>query len=106
MKTINLEFTRKTVDLPDGITLGTWRAGLENADGTPALDASGVAIPSQESDGSVPFVFAGMPTGDYVGTLQRLDSLGAPFGALVKSDPKRVDQPQGEVPATVTITVA
>lgn len=106
MKSILVNFTRKTVELPDGVTLGQWQASLIKADGTAALDAAGAPVAPQTGDGSAPFTFGNLLTGDYVGVVQRLDSAGAPFGDAVKSDAVHLEVPTGEVPQSVVITVA
>lgn len=103
MANLSLQFTRKTIDIPAGVTLGDWRAKLTKLDGSNALDSNGVDIKNQTGQG--PFTFANIPTGDYVGVIERLTDKGEVFGESLQSSPLHVDQPTGEVPATITIAL-
>jgi len=104
MKPVNVAVTFKPTDLPDGVTAGSLKVTIEKEDASPAVDSKGIPIPAIVADAG-PYVFADVPSGSYIVTVQRLDSAGANLGLAVSSVATAVVQPTFDAPATVTVTV-
>jgi len=104
MKNIVANISFAPVGLPDGVTAGALRVSIAKADGSIAVDAQGAAVSSIVAD-AAPYVFPPLPSGQYVVTVQRLDSAGNPLGSPCVSAPQDVVQPTYDAPVAVTVTL-
>ena len=103
MKPILITVAYAPTDLPTGVTSGALRVSLTKADGSPAVDASGAAIAPITGADETEFSFAGVPSGSYIATVQRLDSNGAVLGAAAVSTATEIVQPSFSAPVSVTV---
>ena len=103
MKPILITVAYAPTDLPTGITSGALRVTLTKADGSPAVDAAGASIGPITGQDETEFSFAGVPSGNYIATVQRLDSTGAPLGAAAVSVATLIEQPTFSAPVNVTV---
>ena len=103
MKPILITVAYAPTDLPVGVTSGALRVTLTKADGSVAVDAVGATIAPVTGQDETDFSFAGVPSGSYIATAQRLDSNGAALGAAAVSAVTEIVQPSFSAPVSVTV---